>query len=283
MMLAASSPFFASALTSKFKEGAEKTIKLDPDLSVRCVEALLRFAHAGASESIRVPATELESLVVAADQLGFTGVLPLAAERLRQTLTPSNCIDRLILSERHGLPTLARGCVEVIGKEFEGMQQSLSSLSQGCLVVLLSHEPAVMPEDRIFELLLAWLQEDPKNRQELFPNLLELVRLPSLGIDYLSENVMYAPSVLGSSKAQELVRSEAEMLALETTVGGLAACLPRVLVLGQQRRGDVAVDATGAAHGGRPKTTFSHRSPGVVSMTIPPPLRSNESYASVQA
>ena len=212
MMLAASSPFFASALTSKFKEGAEKTIKLDPDLSVRCVEALLRFAHAGASESIRVPATELESLVVAADQLGFTGVLPLAAERLRQTLTPSNCIDRLILSERHGLPTLARGCVEVIGKEFEGMQQSLSSLSQGCLVVLLSHEPAVMPEDRIFELLLAWLQEDPKNRQELFPNLLELVRLPSLGIDYLSENVMYAPSVLGSSKAQELVRSAVRFL-----------------------------------------------------------------------
>ena len=74
-----------------------------------------------------------------------------------------------------------------------------------------------------------------------------------------------------AAMAQELVRSEAEMLALETTVGGLAACLPRVLVLGQQRRGDVAVDATGAAHGGRPKTTFSHRSPGVVSMTIPPP------------
>ena len=82
-----------------------------------------------------------------------------------------------------------------------------------------------------------------------------------------------------AAMAQELVRAEAEMLSLETSVGGLAACLPRVLVFGQQERGDVA----GAATGGRPKTTFSHRSPGVLSMTIPPPLRSNESCASVQA
>ena len=212
MMLAAASPFFAGALASSFREGADKTIHLDPSLSMRCVEALIRFAHGGASESIRVPTAELESLVVAADQLGFTTVLPLAAERLRSTLTPANCLERLVLSERHNLPTLARGCIETIGTHFAEMEPAIKSLSQGCLVLLLSHEPAVMPEDRIFEILLSWLNEDPTPRQALFSELLELVRLPSLGMAYLSDKVMYLDPVLASARAKVLVREAVRYL-----------------------------------------------------------------------
>ena len=191
MMLAAASPFFAGALASTFREGANKTITLDPTLAKSSVEALIRFAHGGASEALRVPADQLENLVVAADQLGFTNVLrartlppcppdaartsavptprlharsppfyllwspplalaltphtpaALAAERLRQTLVPANTIERLILAERHSLPTLARGCIEVVGQHYLQMRQAIASLSQGCLELLLRHEPAV--------------------------------------------------------------------------------------------------------------------------------------------
>ena len=136
----------------------------------------------------------------------------LAAERLRQTLVPSNTIERLILAERHNLSILARGCIEVIGQHYHSMKPALATLSQGCLMLLLAHEPAVMPEERIFEMLLSWLHQDPLSRQELFPSLLEKVRLPSLGMAYLSEHVMYAPSVLAAPRAQDLVRDAVRFL-----------------------------------------------------------------------
>jgi len=211
MTLAASSPFFRAAFASAMREGSSHRVVLDPSLPLRCVEALLAYAHAPGEE---FQVESLESLVVAADQLGFTSVLPIAAERLRATLTNSNCIERLVLSERHNLPTLARGCIEVIGKHYSdpAMRRALAKLSQGCLIVLLSHEPAVMAEEKIFEILLAWLHEEFESRKPLFASLLELVRLPSLGIAYLSEHVMYAPSVLGSARAQELVRDAVRFL-----------------------------------------------------------------------
>jgi len=211
MTLAASSPFFRAAFSSGMREGASLRVTLDPTLPIRCVEALLSYAHAPGGE---FAVESLEQLVVAADQLGFTSVLPIAAEKLRATLTPSNCIDRLVLSERHGLPTLSRGCIEVVGQHYAepSMKRALASLSQGCLVVLLSHEPAVMAEERIFEILLAWLENYEDGRSPLFPTLLELVRLPSLGIAYLSEHVMYAPSVLAAPRAQQLVRDAVRFL-----------------------------------------------------------------------
>ena len=45
--------------------------------------------------------------------------------------------------------------------------------AQGCLILLLSHEPAVMPEERIFEMLLDWLHVDTDERQPLFSSLLD--------------------------------------------------------------------------------------------------------------
>ena len=66
------------ALTSSSRKAPRRrssSTRTSPSAASRRCCACARQAR----RSIRVPATELESLVVAADQLGFTGVLPLAA------------------------------------------------------------------------------------------------------------------------------------------------------------------------------------------------------------
>jgi hypothetical protein len=213
MLLAAASPFFLAAFTSSMREDMSRIVELDPTLSIPCVEALLRHAHmAGTGNTAnwaslleqRCEGSTMEDLVCAADLLGFAEVLPTCSARLITSLNVSNCISRLLLAERYRLRELAAGCTGIIcaglGEDAAlsanvALRDGLVALPRDAMALFLSQDPLPLPEEQLYELLDAWRQYQPPSRSPTdrtaqFDDLLELIRLPSLGMSYLSEHVM---------------------------------------------------------------------------------------------
>ena len=211
MMLGAASQFFRAAF-AHFSESVQQRVALDSNLSPVTVEALLLFAHCpGATMAI-----DPEEFAAAVDQLGFVELLPTVATALSSSLDPSNCVQRLVLADRHGEPfagVLSKG-VEVLSAHATELCPALASVSAELFASILCHDACTAPEAPLYEALLAWRSHDDARHCEAFDTLLEHVRLPSLGLDYLVDNVMHAPEVVASARAQKLVKDAIAYLSL---------------------------------------------------------------------
>lgn len=138
MMVAAASPFFKAAFTGVMREATERRIVLDPSLSAASVEALLRFAHS--LGPLIVQESELENLIVAADQLGLTEAIPMAAAQLGECLQPDNFAQMLQLAERYSLHPLVHACVKLCNQNFAMISSVLTTLPASSLALLLRHD-----------------------------------------------------------------------------------------------------------------------------------------------
>ena len=206
MVLASASPFFKAAFSGTMREGVQQAVTLDATLSATAVEALLRFAHAPGP--IAVPEDEVEDLIAAADLLNIVDAVPLIASQLVTSVTRENCLVRLGLAGRYDLDALAKVALETIDKHFADVAASdaFRQLPVEALTHLLKVDDMETTEETaIYEALLAWVAHDA-SRAAHFDSLFELVRLPHLGTAYLVSNVMHAPPVLASARAEQLVR-----------------------------------------------------------------------------
>ena len=77
--------------------------------------ALLRYAHTG---SLTVADSEATGLLVAADQLGFSGLTPSIGAHLVSTLTVSTCLARLELATRHSADALGEASIRHAGEHW---------------------------------------------------------------------------------------------------------------------------------------------------------------------
>ena len=205
MLLSAASPFFKSAFLGGFRESVQCSVTLDPTLPPDCVEALLRHAHApvgGGGVTL-----DPESFLGTADQLGFSHLLPAASCALMETLSPGNVLARLVLADRYELGDLLESGIDLFSEHAVSLCGSaeFASLPQGLLAKMLSHQENTASEQALWLGLLAWTRHDAA-RAPAFEPLLEHLRLPELGMQYLIESVVHAEEVLRSARAQTLVQ-----------------------------------------------------------------------------
>ena len=205
MLLSAASPFFKSAFMGGFRESAQCSVTLDPTLPADCVDALLKHAHVPVGSGITL---NPESFLSTADQLGFSDLIPAASRALIDTLSPGNLLARLVLADRYELADLLTRGVELFSEhavDICGSPEFASLLPQSLLSKVLSHQDTTASELPLFEGLLAWTRHDSA-RAVAFDELLEHVRLPELGIQYLISSVVHAEEVVRSSRARQLVQ-----------------------------------------------------------------------------
>jgi hypothetical protein len=205
MVLASASPFFKAAFSGTMREGVQQAVALDSSLTATAVEALLKFAHAPGP--ITVPEDEVEDLIAAADMLNIVDAVPLIASQLVTSVTCENCLVRLGLAGRYDLDALAKAALQTIDTHFADVAASdaFRGLPVEAVTRLLKTEDMDTKEAALYEAILAWVAHDASRAAD-FDALLELVRLPDLGMAYLVANVMHAPPVLASARAQQLVR-----------------------------------------------------------------------------
>ena len=214
MTLAATSSFFRAAFAGGMREADTATVALDPTLDADSVHALLRYAHApGVSCQV-----DPEALLGAIDQLGFLELLPKIGSVLAASLDKVNCLQRMALADRHGAAldmVLKRG-VEVLSEHATELCASptFAALSQDLLSAILSHEDTVADEAALFNGVLQWRAADASRHGAPFDALLEQLRLPSLGLDYLIRHVMHAEEIMASARARQLVQDAVAYLTI---------------------------------------------------------------------
>ena len=247
MLLSAASPFFKSAFLGGFRESVQCSVTLDPTLPPDCVEALLRHAHAPVGGGVTL---DPESFLGAADQLGFSHLLPAASCALIDTLSPGNVLARLVLADRYELGDLLESGIDLFSEHAVSLCGSaeFASLPQGLLAKMLSHQENTASEQALWLGLLAWTRHDAA-RAPAFEPLLEHLRHPELGMQYLIENVVHAEEVLRSARAQTLVQMA--MAFLTVPEQRLALASPRM----EPRRGRLPAfgrnDDIDVTHAGR--------------------------------
>lgn len=200
------SDFFRAAFTGSMRESTTGTITLE-GLHPSCVQALIGYAHNGHS-GLLVLEEHLEAMLIAADQLGFAELLPLIGEKLCGGVTAENCVDRLVLADRHSLPSLRASALDVLTQHFRSLSHagSLAALTQSVFSEILSADDLDLDEIDLFDALVAWRAHDVERHGAAFDALFALLRLPRMGIEALASRVVHAPAVLASERAQQSVR-----------------------------------------------------------------------------
>jgi hypothetical protein len=208
IMLSAASTFFHGVFADGMREGSERAVKLDPMLDQTSVELLLRFAHAPVRSHANVDAEEFARAV---DQLGFLELLPTGSRLLADTMDVSSCLRRLDFAHRlpHMLDVVLDRGIEIISEHAVELcaTSAFTALHKDVLSAILSHDKlSCENEVPLYEGLLSWRAADPARHGEQFDALIELVRLPSLGLEYLVGHVMHANEILASSRVKRLVQ-----------------------------------------------------------------------------
>jgi hypothetical protein len=114
---------------------------------------------------------------------------------------------RLGLAGRYDLDALAEAALQTIDAHFAEVAASdaFRQLPVEAVTRLLKGDGMDTEEAALYEAVLAWVAHDASRAAD-FDSLLELVRLPDLGMAYLVSNVMHAAPILASARAQQLVR-----------------------------------------------------------------------------
>ena len=102
-----------------------------------------------APRELSVPEADLPGLLVAADQLQFTDLLPEITKRVTSTLTVQNCLQLHALGDRHSLPELAEAAMSLALERFEELGKSMEEASWDQVHALVSSDQlAARPSSR---------------------------------------------------------------------------------------------------------------------------------------
>lgn len=191
MVLASCSPYFYAMFTSFTESKAEKiTIQ---GVDGQALQLLVDYVY---SSEIQVTEDNVQVLLPAAHLLQLTDVRDACCEFLQGQLHPSNCLGIRAFADLHGCLELLSYADSYTEQHFVEVVESEEFLalspSQVCKLIA-SDKLAVSSEEKVFEAVMAWVNNDLANRQDFLPELMEQVRLPLLSQEYLVLRVEEEP------------------------------------------------------------------------------------------
>ena len=205
LVLSAVSPFFSAMFSSGMRESESGVVELR-DIEPSAVKDLVDFTY---TSRIELSYTRALQLTPAADMLQFSEVKQACSDYLKSSMTPTNCLKLLQLSETHSCSELhraARLCrdthFETVCKQRTFLELSLDQL-ESCLS---SDYLRVSSEVVVLEAALCWLDHDAVCRTVHVPRVLRCVRLTLLDPSVLLDRVWGHGMVSASPECMEMVR-----------------------------------------------------------------------------
>ncbi|CAK9832872.1 Kelch-like protein 10 [Anthophora retusa] len=204
-ILSACSPYFRALFTTTL-HSREKTDVLLPGVSSNMMNLLLEYAYL---RSINVNNENVCQLLVTADYLNILGVLDLCYEYLKQNLAPENCISVMRFAREHFCKALENSAYRYVMRHFVQVAQrseEILDLPVEELTTLIgADELNVKSEDTVWELVLKWIDYDPRTRKEYIVDLMKNIRLGLLDTQFFLENVKDHPYVTGNDACRPII------------------------------------------------------------------------------
>ncbi|XP_073925271.1 kelch-like protein 38 isoform X2 [Castor canadensis] len=208
-VLASSSPYFRAMFCSNFRESIEAKVQLK-GIDAPTLEQIIMYVYTGEAH---ITATNVLPLMGAASMLQYPRLFEACSSYLQSQLAPSNCLAMLRLSEILSCETLKKKAREVALTCFPEVASS-ADLKELCALELrdyLGDDGLCGEEEKVFEVLMAWVKHDVQARKQHMQELLQQVRLqyihPSffhhfIANDTLLQSSLACQAILETAKRQ---------------------------------------------------------------------------------
>jgi len=201
-VLSQASSFFEKLLNSDMKESNEGVIRLDMIFESQMAD-ILEFIYTG---SVQISTQEnAENLFELADYLLLPNLKAFAQKYLEEHITTANCISIYYLAEKYLCQDLIANCRKFIHSNFSSVARSDDFLNLSSHEVekwISSDEIVIDTEEKVFELVLRWIDHDKSQRRVKFRDLFRHVRLTYVSRDFIASNVV----------TNDLVKEDGEFL-----------------------------------------------------------------------
>jgi kelch-like protein 2/3 len=191
LVLASSSVYFY-AMFSGFEESRQDRITIQ-GVDYQALQLLVEYVY---TSIVEVTEENVQVLLTAANLLQLTDVRDACCDYLQSQLDPSNCLGIREFADIHG-------CVDLFNYADTYIEQHFSEVIQFEEFLNLTHDQveafvrsdslSIPSEEKIFECVIAWIQNDPLNRQNHLGRLMQHVRLPLLSEEYILQRVDKEP------------------------------------------------------------------------------------------
>ncbi|KAM5281841.1 kelch-like protein 38 [Ctenodactylus gundi] len=174
-VLASSSPYFRAMFCSNFRESSEAKVQLK-GITSAALERIVTYAYTGEAH---ITAGSVLPLMEAASMLQYPRLFEACSSYLQSQLAPSNCLGMIRLSEALSCETLKKKAREVALTCFPEVALS-PDLKELCALELrnyLGDDGLCGDEEKVFEVLMAWVRHDLQARKRYLQELLQQVRL----------------------------------------------------------------------------------------------------------
>ncbi|KAF8791411.1 Kelch-like protein 5 like protein [Argiope bruennichi] len=204
LVLASASDYFHAMFTGELMEASMSRVHLEGTHPI-AVKALVDFCYSG---EISLSEDNVETILSTANILQIAEVVKACCTFLACRLHPSNCIGFSIFSESQGCMDLHQIAHTYVMDHFMEviLNQEYLSLSVDDVKKLLSSDMLNVPsEEKAFESLMLWVNYDLANRKDDLPSLLEMIRLPLLSPQYLTDHIENNPLLKENNHSRNLI------------------------------------------------------------------------------
>ncbi|XP_053199101.1 kelch-like protein 33 [Scomber japonicus] len=179
VVLAAGGDYFRALLCGGLRESSEDVVCLR-GVASWVIESILSFIYTG---QLRLGWRQIWDLTDALLQFQLQGALSLCLDFLLGRMDENTCLDVLVLAETYGLIQLGQAAEEYILAHFQCISagEKFKDVPSPLLDRLLEKDSlCVESEIVVFNAVMSWVEDSPKERLPLLPGLLLRVRLPLL-------------------------------------------------------------------------------------------------------
>jgi len=195
-VLASFSPYFEALLGDNWEEGKKDEMEI-LGLDESAVRDLMEFAYSG---NINISKDNVQALLEAANYLGVESVKKSCEDFLKGGVDDKTCLGILKIADRFALEGLSKSAKQHALRHFSDVCKDKEFLSLPLNLVadlLADEELCVVIEDLVLQVkkrekpvlqaVFQYIEHDVENRREHLPQLLSLVRLPTLSESFLKK------------------------------------------------------------------------------------------------
>ncbi|CAG0888056.1 unnamed protein product [Cyprideis torosa] len=204
IVLASTIPYFYSMFTIDMMECRQKEITIR-GIEPECLESLVNFAYTG---KITITEDNVQSLLHGSSFLQMKEVKSACGRFLRKHLSPQNVLGFKRVADSFGCTSLLDACNRYLQKQFKSLVDTDEFLSLGASEVhdiLKRDELHVQSEEEVFRALMSWIRHSVEERKAFLPDLLQLVRLPLLTPQFISDEVGTEDLIRSCHRCRDLV------------------------------------------------------------------------------
>ena len=203
-ILAANSAYFLAMFTNEMRESEQDVIEMK-DLNPSILSSLVDFTYTG---DIKITVENVQEVLSAASLLQIKHVQDICCTFLKQQLDANNCLGIKNFAEANGCQQLSDVIDNFARRNFPEVSAGSEFLNnnwEGIASLISSNDLNVRKEEDVYKAILEWVKQDPSERAQYFPQLLDHVHLPMMSVSFLMQEVDKEPLVRQSLHCRDLL------------------------------------------------------------------------------